>query len=612
MSSHILTIGNYRLLEELASGAFGRVHRAEHIHLSNRIVAVKLLHAHLSSEKERKSFLHEASILEMLKHTHILPILDVGIHEGRIPYMITEFASQGSLRQRLRRQLPQLLPFEETLRILTQIAQALQIAHQQQIVHRDLKPENILFHTNGNALLADFGISTVLGSMSVQQATITGTPPYMAPEQFKGNVSKGSDQYALGCIAYELVTGHRPFTAPDFFSMAIKHMTEQPLPPKHYDRDLPEHVSQAILKALAKERDQRHVDVMSFIQALTTDMTSPAVYMKRGTALYEIKQYEKAVAAYDQVLRFNPQHAEAHYHKGNALSGLKRYEEAVTAYDLALRFNPQHANAHYHKGLALSDLKRYDEAIVAYDLALRFNPQYANAHYHKGLALSDLKRYDEAIVAYDLAFRFNPQDAEAHYHKGLALSDLKRYDEAIVAYDLALRFNPQHANAHNGKGAALRALKRYEEAIVAYDTPTRKPSWIAPGTSLLHTAETVKLPMQGGDIAGLAKIIQDTLRSFRVDAEVRPEDISIGPTIVRFGIRPTGKPAMHKDEKMGKMVPIVDGSGQIVYETRTRVRRIMALQNDLALVLEAKTIRMEAPFLRVLMSESRSRISIAA
>jgi serine/threonine protein kinase len=185
MSSAILTIGNYRLLEELASGAFGRVHRAEHIHLSNRIVAVKLLHAHLSSEKEQKSFLHEANILEMLKHAHILPILDVGIHEGRTPYMITEFASQGSLRQRLSRQTPQLLPFEETLRILTQVAQALQIAHQQQIVHRDLKPENILFHTNGNALLADFGISTVLGSMSVQQATITGTPPYMAPEQFK-------------------------------------------------------------------------------------------------------------------------------------------------------------------------------------------------------------------------------------------------------------------------------------------------------------------------------------------------------------------------------------------------------------------------------------------
>jgi len=93
----------------------------------------------------------------------------------------------------------------------------------------------------------------------------------------------------------------------------------------------------------------------------------------------------------------------------------------------------------------------------------------------------------------------------------------------------------------------------------------------------------------GDDTSSLAKVIQDTLRSFRVDAEVRPEDISIGPTVIRFGIRPTGKPAMKIDEK-GRQVPVKDAAGNIVYESRTRVSRIMALQNDLALVLEAKTI----------------------
>jgi len=98
----------------------------------------------------------------------------------------------------------------------------------------------------------------------------------------------------------------------------------------------------------------------------------------------------------------------------------------------------------------------------------------------------------------------------------------------------------------------------------------------------------------GDDTTTLAKLIQDTLRSFRIEADVRPEDISVGPTVIRFGIRPTGKPAMKLDEK-GKPVPIKDASGNIVYEMRTRVSRIMALQNDLALVLEAKSIRMEAP-----------------
>ncbi len=113
-------------------------------------------------------------------------------------------------------------------------------------------------------------------------------------------------------------------------------------------------------------------------------------------------------------------------------------------------------------------------------------------------------------------------------------------------------------------------------------------------TSILNNPEDVKLHLLGDDTAALAKIIQETLRSFRVEAEVRPEDISIGPTVIRFGIRPTGKPAVKEDEK-GRLVPIKDAAGNIVYEQRTRVSRIMALQNDLALVLEAKTIRMEAP-----------------
>ncbi len=118
--------------------------------------------------------------------------------------------------------------------------------------------------------------------------------------------------------------------------------------------------------------------------------------------------------------------------------------------------------------------------------------------------------------------------------------------------------------------------------------------WKLVETSILNNPEEVKLHLLGDDTASLAKIIQDTLRSFRVEAEVRPEDISIGPTVIRFGIRPTGKPAMKEDEK-GRLVPIKDAAGNIIYEQRTRVSRIMALQSDLALVLEAKTIRMEAP-----------------
>jgi DNA segregation ATPase FtsK/SpoIIIE-like protein len=121
--------------------------------------------------------------------------------------------------------------------------------------------------------------------------------------------------------------------------------------------------------------------------------------------------------------------------------------------------------------------------------------------------------------------------------------------------------------------------------------PEIESPWKLVEIGILNNPEDVKFHLLGDDTKTLAKTIQDTLRSFRVEAEVKEEDISIGPTVIRFGIRPTGKPVLKPDGK----TPIKDQAGNIVYEQRTRVSRIMALQNDLALVLEAKSIRMEAP-----------------
>ncbi len=138
-------IGNYQLVVAINSGGYGSVYRANHTILSGRIVAVKLLHTHLDSDKEREKFLQEACLLEMLSHRYILPILDVGFTDG-LPYIVVEYAPGGSLRDRLKRQASGLLPAEEARRLLMQVGQALEHAHQQNIIHRDLKPENILFN----------------------------------------------------------------------------------------------------------------------------------------------------------------------------------------------------------------------------------------------------------------------------------------------------------------------------------------------------------------------------------------------------------------------------------------------------------------------------------
>ena len=262
------TIGNYRVLSTIASGSFGRVYLARHRVLTTRLAALKLMHeVPFSSEQERKQFLQEAQMLELLKHPYILPVLDAGVHQG-IPYIVSEYAAGDSLRKRLQNQAAPPLSLEESITILSQVGQALQHAHDQNIIHRDIKPENILFHSQGHILLADFGLAIVLATASVKHVSHAGTPRYMAPEQFREQVCKESDQYALGCVAYELFTGHAPFLASGAIALLYQHVNTPPVPLRQHNPQLPVYIEQAVLKALMKQPDERYANVSSFVTAL--------------------------------------------------------------------------------------------------------------------------------------------------------------------------------------------------------------------------------------------------------------------------------------------------------------------------------------------------------
>ncbi len=468
-------IGNYRLAEKLDCGSFGCVYRAEHLHLKKHTVAIKLLHAHLASHQKSDEFLQEAQFLYDLSHPHILPVLDVGIYEKKIPYLVVEYCPNGSLKQYLQRQHPGPLPVEEAVSILTKIGQALHHAHQHNIVHRDLKPANILFNAKGEVMLTDFGIAVLLEGTTFINPD--GTPAYMAPEQFQGIVSKKSDQFALGCIAYELVTGQRPF---------LHSRTDPPIPPSTLNPLVPPHIEQAILKALTVRHTDRHEDVVTFINAL--EKTAQR-WLDEGGTFHRLQKYDEALAAYEQAIRLDPNDALAYYYKGRALDAyqqarqldpnlpfahinkgaalrdLKRYDEELAAYEQAIRLDPNYAAAYHYKGVALHNLKRYDEALVAYEQAIRLDPNDAFAYHYKGVALDELKRYEEALTALDQAIRLDPNSATAYENKGFALMNLKRYEEALVALDQAIRFDPNSAIAYDNKGWALSALKRYEEAL---------------------------------------------------------------------------------------------------------------------------------------------------
>jgi serine/threonine protein kinase len=289
-----------------------------------------------------------------------------------MPYVVSAYAVNGSLRHRLTRQSAQTMLVEEALTILTQIGQALQHAHQQDIIHRDLKPENILFNAKGDALLADFGIAIVLATSSVRQVDATGTPAYMAPEQFRGMISKESDQYALGCIAYELFTGHQPFTAPDFVAMGFLHATEPPLAPTHYNPHLPVNIEQAILKALAKQRVDRHRTIADFITALRASIMEQAQVLGAPEEdIPTVLSTRIPTLAQTSSPGVSQRSKEQGMQEGNTLRGLKRSQEALAAYEQAIHLNPNFAPAYRNKGLALEALGKKQGAQQAYERARR-------------------------------------------------------------------------------------------------------------------------------------------------------------------------------------------------------------------------------------------------
>ena len=259
-------LGSYRLVQILGHGAFGSVYLGKHFLLEHKPpVAIKILNTTLNTQEEVDRFFQEAVLLDELTHPNILPITDANLYED-YPFFVTEYAPGGSLRDVLDQLGEVPMPLEDAVHLLSQIGTGLQHAHDLDVVHRDLKPANILFNAHGDALLADFGIA--LQIQNTRRVDEIGTPPYMAPEQFKGQVSKKSDQYALGCIAYELLTGQPLFTAEDPYTMGYKHIYEQPLDPSDLNPDIPRTVEDVILKALAKHRDDRYPSVADFVLAL--------------------------------------------------------------------------------------------------------------------------------------------------------------------------------------------------------------------------------------------------------------------------------------------------------------------------------------------------------
>lgn len=287
------SLGRYHLVEKLGEGGMAVVYKAFDTRLECD-VAVKVIRMERLSqemlETTLKRFEREAKAVAQLTHPNIVKVTDYGEYEG-IPYLVMEYLPGGTLKGYLGKPMP----YQEAARLLVPIADALQYAHSHNIVHRDVKPSNILVTESGQPMLTDFGVAKILDLQDGQTLTGTGvgigTPEYMAPEQWTGQITPAVDIYSLGVVFYELITGHKPYTADTPAAVLLKQATEPLKRPVDFIHSIPEHVEQTLFISLAKNPNDRYKSISAFEKALL-DISSFGNHIP-GTSDFQTKIIQK-------------------------------------------------------------------------------------------------------------------------------------------------------------------------------------------------------------------------------------------------------------------------------------------------------------------------------
>ena len=273
----------YRLEGELGSGGMAVVYGAVDVRHDRR-VAIKVLRREISATVGAERFLREIRIAAQLTHPHILPFIDSGESDGLLYYVMPRVEGE-TLRSRLVRQGE--LPIGEAIRILRDLLDALTYAHARGVVHRDIKPENVLL-SDRHALVADFGVAKALGIswaaetvVGTAAGTMVGTPAYMAPEQVSGlpTVDHRADIYAVGLVAYEMLTGRLPFRGDTPQQMMAAHVVQQPEPVSQYRPAVPPRLASAIARCLEKrpaDRWQTAAELLAQMDVAAAESSTPA------------------------------------------------------------------------------------------------------------------------------------------------------------------------------------------------------------------------------------------------------------------------------------------------------------------------------------------------
>ncbi|MCB0165314.1 MAG: tetratricopeptide repeat protein [Anaerolineae bacterium] len=515
--------GRYQVHKALMGG-MGEVYLCLDLE-ENYPYALKTFQSRYQSSALRRAFEQEvATWVALEKHPNIVRCfhMDTLDHQS---FMVLEWIAgeegKGADLRGWLRHGP--LDLKTALEITIDVVRGLIHAQQKQpgLVHRDLKPENILVAQGGLAKITDFGLAQIVERAGLEftpdianepspptlenrAATVSivnrqskipnpiaGTPAYMAPEQWRGEpLDARTDIYAVGCILYELLTGHWPFwvevisTTPQQWLSAMQHSHEHE-PPPDLPVDLPRTVGQLIRGCMAKARADRPDELVLLLDQLSTlyerqvgqplpsrpeasDFTA-ADFNNRAITYYNLKRYYAALADYHRALDLDSNLATAYCNRGNSYQALQNYEAALADYRRAIDLNPNYAMPYCNRGTIYHDLQRYDAALVDYNRAIDLNPDDANAYYNRGNTYHKLKHYEAALIDYNRAIDLDPNLAIAYCNRGTTYDNLQRYNEALADYNHAIDLDPTDASVYLNIGALLGNQGMHQEALPYFE-----------------------------------------------------------------------------------------------------------------------------------------------
>src|SRR5579859_3498833 len=256
----------YSLIETLSKKYSHATYLASPSNDPGRQVVLTVFAASLfSSPREHENLLQKAQRLKKLEHEHLVSILDIGIEEEQ-PFIVRKYLPKGSLRSQIKKLSSDRLQLRDALTLVSQVGEVLTYVHGHDLVHGNIKPENILFDANDQIVLTDFSLVGRKDAIIRDQTAEEYAFCYMAPEQFAGTCNARSDQYALGCLAYELIVGQVPFASQGLASMTGAHSNARPAPLSESVTDLLPSLEAAVLKTLSKDPAERFIDCSLFLE----------------------------------------------------------------------------------------------------------------------------------------------------------------------------------------------------------------------------------------------------------------------------------------------------------------------------------------------------------